>query len=147
MYRTKHIFQSSFIVILVLLSALIIKIGIVDTDSPDIKALAFVPTESEAFNFKIWLSNYNYSNPSTSLVVSSDGAVTQTNLGSGSIRANTASLSNSNTAYYLTTTKEVWKTTDGGDSFQQLTSSLPRLKAPRQIFSHHLLTLLTFGLS
>jgi hypothetical protein len=39
---------------------LIIKIGMVDTNSSDIKALALIPTESEAFNFKIWLSNYNY---------------------------------------------------------------------------------------
>lgn len=122
MHRTKPIFQSSFIVILILLSVLSIKANFVGTNSPDIKALNFVPTESGAFDFKIWLSNYNYSNPATSLVVNSDGTITQTNLGSGSIRANTASLSNSNTAYYLTTTKEVWKTMDGGNSFQQLTS-------------------------
>jgi PKD repeat protein len=78
--------------------------------------------EGSPVDAKIWLANFGSSNPAQTLVLNGDGLIDQTPLSGGSVRANAASPSDSNVAYYLTTDRRIWKTIDGGDSFVALTS-------------------------
>lgn len=73
----------------------------------------------DTINLKIWLTRFD---STQALVLTGNGLANETPLGGSPVRANAASLFDSDIAYYLTIDRRVWKTTDGGDSFAALTS-------------------------